>query len=240
MQLSPTFFIEDPVDLEHKQYVLLGFLQKVEKMFKENDVTLLDEVKYHTKNVECFSNTRGMLEGRGFPELTDGQRKLHEGIRNLPDAHPDYKESLKICKWALKKLQEKSKEGGLIYKRVEGSLNMYFIGRELSQNTGHLMIRYLGSTIAEVYKMAYNPDKKEVTFKSVGNYQMPGKKDFGDVKVEVLAKEKKADDLFIAVEGQMSFNTKKTTLPVLKGLLITNVFEKRNTGTDLTNWKFGT
>jgi len=239
MLLSPTFFLEEPCDLEHKQYVLLAFLQKIEKMYKENDITLLDEVRYHTKNVECFSNTRGMLEGRGFPELSNKDKKLHEAIRNLPDSHPDYKESLKICKWALKKLQEKSKEGGLIYKRVELSMKMYYIGRELNQNSGYLMLRYLGSTVAEVFKMNYNESRKEVTFKSVGNYSMPGKKDFGDVKVEVLDKEKKADDLFIAVEGQMSFNTKKTTLPVLKGLLITNVFEKRS-GTELATWKFGT
>lgn len=233
MLLSPTFFCEDPIDLEHKQYVFLAAMQKLEKMFKENDVTYYEEIRFHAKNVECFLNTRGMLEGRGFPVLTDDQKRLHEIARNLPDADPLYQEALKICKWSLKRLQEKVKEGGIITKRVENSMTIYYIGKELQQSTGYLLLRYVGSSIAEVYRMTYNKEKRDVTFRSMGTYEMPGKKDFGDVKLAVLADERKKDDLFVAAEGNLSFNTKKTTLPVLKNMLIVNVFEKKSNGTKL-------
>ena len=224
--LSNVFFLEQPIDLEHKQYILMAYFQKLEKMFKENDVTGLEEVRYHTKNVECFISTRGILEARGFP-LSKEQKKIHEASRNILDTDPEYNEATNICKWALKKLQEKSKEGGLIVKRVEGSLKMFFIGKEFTKSSGYLMIRYLGSHIAEVYKMTYDEKTRSVSFRHLENYSMPGKKDFGDVKIEILEKEQKVDDLFVAVEGQLAFNTKKTILPVLKTLLVTNVSEKK-------------
>ncbi len=108
---------------------------------------------------------------------------------------------MKIAKWALKKLQEKVKEGGIIHKRVEGSLKMYFIGKDSTKNSGYLMIRYFGSSTAEVFKMSYDERTRQVSFAPLKNYSMPGKKDFGDVKILVLDDEKKADDLFVAVGG---------------------------------------
>lgn len=237
MILSPVWFLEKQIDLEYQQYVLLGFLQKIEKMFKENDITLLEEVKYHSKNIECYINTRALLTMKGFPEPTEKHRKLHKQITSLPDSDVQYQEAVKICKWSLKKLQEKVKEGGVIHKRVEGSLKMYFIGKETLRTSGYLMIRYMGSSVCEVHRMIYDERTKTVVIKHLKNYSMPGKKDFGDVKIQVLEDEKKMDDLFVAVEGQLSYNTKKTTIPVLKSLLITNVFDKRSGSPPALSWK---
>lgn len=48
LKLSNNWFLEDPLDIEHKQYILLSYLNNIRKEFKDNKLyPFLAELVYH-------------------------------------------------------------------------------------------------------------------------------------------------------------------------------------------------
>jgi hypothetical protein len=231
MNLSPIWFIEKPIDFEHKQYVLLAYLQKVEKGFKANNLAdFLYETRYHSKNIECFLTIRSLLELRDVPGPTDEQREYFKTVAAKPDDNPDLMEAIKISKWSIKKLQDTIKTGSEVFKKIESNLKMYCIGKPMDKNTGYLLLRYAGSPVFECYKFIYDPTFKDVTFTLHQYYDMPTKSDFIDVKLKVLEEEYKANDLFVAVESDISYDTRKSVFPVLNHLFASKIYNKNILG----------
>ena len=224
--------MEKPIDFEHKQYVLLDYLQRVEKGFKQyNLADFLYEARYHSKNMECFITIRSLLELRDIPSPTEEQREYFKSVTNKPDNDPDLLETIKIAKWSIKKLQDVIKRGGEIFKKIESSLVCYTIGRpDADKNTGYLIVRYAGSPVFEVYKYIYDYTFKDVTFSLFKYYDMPTMADFMDVRDKVLLDENKSDDLFIAVESNLSFDTKKSVFPVLNHVFSTKIYNRNILG----------
>lgn len=231
MLLSPIWFVSQPIDFEHKQYILLDYLQKVEKGFRSNNLAdFLYETRYHSKNIECFLTIRSLLELRDVPGPTEEQREYFKAVASKPDDNPDLMEAIKIAKWSIKKLQDSIKTGGEIFKKVESHLKMYCIGKPVDKNTGYLLVRYAGAPVFECYKFIYDSTFKDVTFTLFKYYDMPGKSDFIDVKIKVLDEEYKANDMFVAVESDISYDTKKSVFPVLNHLFATKIYNKNILG----------
>jgi hypothetical protein len=231
MLLSPTFFLDDPLDFEYKQYILLDYLQKVDKGFKAlNLADFLYEVRFHSRNIECFLTVKSLLELKNIPEPTQAQHEQFKKITSLPDDHIDLVEAIKTAKWSFKKLQTAVKAGSEAFKRIESNINLYYVGKPQDKNEGYLLVRYAGSPVFECYKFMYDPIFKDVTFTLYKYYDMPGKSDFGDVKNKVLKDENKADDMFIAVESILSYDTRKSLFPVLDYMFATTVYKKNVLG----------
>src|ERR1035437_1339661 len=126
MMLSPIWYMSHPIDFEMKQYILLDYLQKVERGFRANNLAdFLHEARFHSKGIECFLTIRSLLELRDFPAPTDEQREYFKMITGKPDDDPKLMEAVKIGKWALTKLQDVVKTGSEIFKKIEGSIKMY-------------------------------------------------------------------------------------------------------------------
>lgn len=245
MNLSILWWIEPPHDLEHKQYLCLGYIQKVEKGLKLNNLQdFFYELKYHSKNIECFLTIRSMLELRGIPSPTDEQREYFNKILAVPDDNKDLKEIIKICKWSSKKLLELTTHSNEVFKKIESNINMYklihkkiagvqikpsFIS-EIHKNTGYLILRYSGSPVFECYKFIYDSVYKDTTFVLYKYYDMPMKADFLDVKMKVLEEDFKDDDMFIAVESELSYDTKKSLFPVLNQLFASKIYNRNILG----------
>jgi len=234
MKLSPIWFLESPIDFEHKQYILMDYLQKVERGFKRNNLAdYLQETRYHSKNIECFLTIRSLLELRDVPSPTDEQREYFKKVASQPDNNPDLMEAIKIAKWSLKKLQESIKQGGEVFKKIESHIKLYYIGKTLDKSTGYLLLRYAGSPVFECYKFIYDSTFKDVTFSLHKYYDMPTKADFTDVKIKVLEEENKSDDLFVAVESDLSYDTKKSVFPVLNHLFASKIYNRNILGLSL-------
>jgi hypothetical protein len=69
--LSPSWFIESPIDFEHKQYVLFGYLQKVDLSFAEKQ---LSPWLLHTEKV--VTEMRGSWKKLEEAELLLAKRNL--------------------------------------------------------------------------------------------------------------------------------------------------------------------
>lgn len=231
MLLSSIYFCSQPIDYEHKQYLLLAFVQKVKKGFAVNNLAdFLYETRYHLKNIECFLTIRSLLELRDVPGPTEKEKEYFKEITSKPDDDKDMVEILKIANWSLKILQDTINEGVDIFSKIESNIRMYFIGKTMSKNTGYLIVRYAGSPVFESYKFKYDPSMQEVSFELFKYYDMPIKSDFGHVKEEILKDEDLQDDLFVAVESDKSYDTKKSIFPVLNKMFPTKIYSKNVLG----------
>jgi hypothetical protein len=202
----------------------------VERGFKSNELNLLHETRFYAKSIECFLTIRSLLELRDFPSPTDEQREYFKMIVSKPDNDPSLMEAVKIAKWSLAKLQESVKHGSEVFKKIEMSIRMYIIGKAISKNTGYLVVRYAGSPVFECYKFIFDPSFKNVTFSFHQYYDMHVKADFLDVKNQILIEENKADDLFIAVESNLSYDTRKTVFPILNHLFAAKIYNRNVLG----------
>jgi hypothetical protein len=72
-KLAPYWFLETPIDEEHKRYVLLAYLKGLEKDLKgENKINKLRELNSILRNVKCYEDT-GDFFPRTLSEMTESQ-----------------------------------------------------------------------------------------------------------------------------------------------------------------------
>jgi hypothetical protein len=222
--LSATWFLEK-TDFEYNQYVLLAYIQKVKEEFRQYKLEhFLNEVKYHAKNVECFSTTRQILETKERP-LSEEQLALAKEMLSLPDSDPRNAEMMNTAKWATKELQKVLKQGSAIWRKIESDLNVFYVEKIVDRYSGYLVIRYVGSPIVEIFKMEYKPRSQEVSFKLVG-YRESVNNDLSDISKDLITESGEPEAMIIEVTSEKAYNTKEAVLPILKNLLATKVFNK--------------
>lgn len=218
--LTPIWFMEEPIDLEHKQYLILGFIKKANDNFKADIIDpYLFDVKYHMGNLECFITTRCLLPPKGR-EINDMEDERLKWFDKLSEESKEVKEIMEIAKWAHKKLQASYKKGAESWKTIEASLKMFFIGDiPTTIEKGYIFIRYGGSSIVEVWEFYYDNKKKSLDIKLHSYKDMGGKSDYGDVKFELGIESEMISPAFIGIESSRIFDTKKSVLPVVKTII---------------------
>ncbi len=224
-KLSCSWFCTPPLDYEHKQYVLLDYVQKIKNGFKSKDLkNYYKELQYHYKNLECFLTVRNLLNTKDISP-NKKERKLFDDICSLPDTDERLKTTIEVAKWAQEQLKEPIKDGAELIRLIESNLIMYYVGRNFPvKNNGYILIRYAGSDVFECFKFLYDSAFKDTSFEFLNYYELPITADFRDVKNKVLEQEGKIDDIFIAVESNISFDTKNSLLPVLSEIFPSKVF----------------
>jgi len=232
--LTQTWFLKPPFDLEHKQYVLLAYIRDADTDFSANKLSpYFDDVRAQLKNVECYSSIRGLLKREG-EDFTKADIKNIEYIANLPDSHPDRKEVDKIVKWSLDKLKDLQRRGSDVWKHIENSLAMSFIGHKPRRvKGGYMFIRYPGSWIVETYK--FWTEKDQVVSEFIGLDENKAT-NYSDVIERYSGVHE--DFAYIAVEPTKPFNTKDGLLPVVHQVIKSKVITKTSSSKeDSEKWR---
>src|SRR3990172_8098954 len=128
IELNSTWFLHNNPDFEREQYTLFAFLQKIDLDFKRDRIDpALFDVKYHLTNIECFLTTKRLIS-RKKKELSDEEIGRLKWFDQLQDSSKEMREINSIVKYAFKKLQEKYKDGAKVWKNIESSIKMFYIG----------------------------------------------------------------------------------------------------------------
>ena len=115
--LKLTWWMEDPIDYEYKQYILLDYLQKIERHFYNRDFSpyllhtekLYEEMAISLEYIETFekSITRSELafnkSGLGW-------------VEEKPPSIDEVEEMKSILRFSVKKLKEKVQVGKELWK----------------------------------------------------------------------------------------------------------------------------
>lgn len=218
-ELSPVWFMKKPIDLEHKQYVLMAYMQEVSKSFDNEEIEpYFDAVRAHVKNLETFLTIRGILK-TNQTEFTEEDTADMEYVMQLPDNHPDMQEIYQIVKWSVKKLKDLQKRGTDIWKYVESVLSMSYIGnRPKKISKGFMFVRYPGSYIVETFR--FSKDKSGVKLDFIG-YDDNKMENYSDVLKKYL--DASEQSVYVVVEPSRYVNTSTSLLPVVKQVLKTKV-----------------
>lgn len=220
--LTPTWFLRAPFDLEHKQYVLLAYIRDANEAFDSNKIVpYFEDVRAQLKNMECYSSVRGILTGTAY-ELNKTDKINMDYISRLPDNAPDRVEVDKIVKWSIGQLRTLQGRGNDIWKFIEGSLSMSFVGtKPRLVKGGYMFIRYPGSWIVETYK--FWQEKDQVMSEFIG-YDENKLATYNDVLKKYTGVHE--DYAYVVVEPTKAFDTKSGLLPVVHTVLKNKVISR--------------
>ena len=123
--LSPVWFLKSPIDAEQKHYILLAFLQEVNKEIKINNVyspikrifSLIKELDYFIKS--------DSLDGFKKLSLTEDDKLIIDFYSKNLISKEDRKELDSIAKSALKILYRYADMGINLWKDIESRIKMY-------------------------------------------------------------------------------------------------------------------
>ncbi len=142
--LNANWFVEVPIDFEHKQYQLLAYLQQINAHFNRTQLyPNLNDLIFHYNNLKKFKKDKKMLE-TSFPvrlsHMDAAAVKLtYEKIVN-DDAM--MQEIEQIINYATHKIKPAIKEGQEIHDFVERHLSISEVGmRPLYPFHGYLLLR---------------------------------------------------------------------------------------------------
>ena len=137
-RLSPVWFLRSPIDVEHKYYILLDFLQSVNLEIKSNKVyspikrifSIIKELEHFKRSGSIFISDYSLLdeEDQGilkrFPEiLIEEEKELDQIIQN-----------------SLRVLYKYADLGVNLWKKIEGSIKMFNLEVPESQKDSGITI----------------------------------------------------------------------------------------------------
>jgi hypothetical protein len=158
-QLSENWLTDGWIDFEYKKYMLLAYLQEVEKQFKEVKLypPLADLIK-HYSNLDTLHQQKNSLK-TAFPKTVnkaDFQKLKLEYQQNHVDD-----ESMKILdeiiEFAMPKIKSQIEEGRCIYDFLEENLKIETIGLSpLYQKEGYAFLTLEKSNDVYIYRYKIN------------------------------------------------------------------------------------
>ena len=208
MKMITLWFINKTPDFEREQWTLLAYLRDAENDLAKNKLEpFYSDIKRRIQDIECFLTTRTVIS-----KLNKKERELLYDFGERDDDCTDNKEVYAIAKWGLLKLQDIRREYQHVWRHVESSFNMFYIGDKPTDkiDKGIMLIRYAGSPITEVYKFW---KENEIMMK----YIEYSDEDYGEIKKRLEVDH--PEEVFIIAESLVAFDTITTAMPFLADML---------------------
>ena len=115
--LNLTWWMDDPIDYEYKQYILLDYLQKIERYFYDRDFSpyLLYTEKLYEEMALCLEFIEAFEESITTSEIVFTKSGLG-WKENIPPTIDELEEMKKILRFSVPKLKEKVELGKQLWK----------------------------------------------------------------------------------------------------------------------------
>src|SRR6195952_952505 len=123
--LGINWFIEGSIDFEYKKYILLDYLQEINRYFDKSKLyPNLTDLIFHYNNLLFFKKNKSMLQ-QSFPQrLTQADiAAVKLTYQKIVDDDSSMREIELIIFFALQKMDPAIQTGKEIYDFVESSLN---------------------------------------------------------------------------------------------------------------------
>lgn len=176
MRLPLDWILQEPIDMEHKEYVLLDYITKIDKELEEFRLyPTFQELSLHLANLRSITDNLKKLNLKKYPEEIDDEILL-ENIKytNLTGfSNEDLKEIVKISKNANEKLKDFFLISKSIWSIVFDSVSIKQENKTLkitekNYKKGYLYFEYDNEKYLYSYnikKISKNFEEKKCTFK---------------------------------------------------------------------------
>lgn len=142
--LNADWFVEIPLDFEHKKYQLLAYLKEINYHFHKTKLyPNLNDLVFHYNNLQKFKKDKTTLQDSFPVRLTNTDTEsIKLTYEKLVKDDEMMKEIERIIGYALGKFDKALKEGKEIYDFVESRLTIEAIGvMPLYPYSGYLLLR---------------------------------------------------------------------------------------------------
>ena len=160
-QLSKNWLTESHIDLEYKQYILLAYLEDVDKNFQEKQLyPALSDLIEHYRNLKLFKDNAGQLY-QAFQERLEGidLQNFQLIYQKVVQNDSLMAELAQIVDYSMPMFEEHLEKGKEIYEYVEQHLNIEPVGLiPLKPDSGYIILHVHQGGDPRVY--AYSTYRK--------------------------------------------------------------------------------
>jgi hypothetical protein len=234
--LSETWFADGYIDFELKKYMLLAYLQEVNKYFNENKLyPQLADVIFHYNNIVAFRENKKFLQEQFPKKLTGIQlQKLQLLYEQMIEDDELMRELEDIIQYAAKKMHGTITSGTEIYEFVEDKLTISPIGIiPLEQSEGYFFLSESTSRDTRVYYYRLSIfEKHDEKYRSIrtdyiNSWYRSLVNTYENIKSELIRNRIMLPNPAVyAIESELTYPIEETLLPIAKRYLVRYITEK--------------
>ena len=228
--LSETWFADGYIDFELKKYVLLAYLQEVNKGFHENKLyPQLADIIFHYNNLVAFRENKKYLQEQ-FPKKLTGiqMEKLQVLYEQIIEDDELMQELEDIIHYSAGEMKSAISNGSQIYEFVEDKLTIFPVGLvPLDTNEGYFFLSEGSFRTTFVYQYRLSIfEKHDEKFRAirteyVNEWQRSIVNTYENIKAELLRiKRDLPNPAVYSIETDLNFPLAETLLPVAKRSLV--------------------
>jgi hypothetical protein len=169
VNLNSTWFVDSPLDFEHKKWTLLAYIQNIHKNFGEKIIfPYLDDVRFHLSNLEKWQATRELIIKKELKGIDWENLTL---IYDIPECSPEMNELQKIIDWSYPRLQKMDKLGRILWSEIENGLEIEYRGIWFNnEREGNIVLQT--PILTNEYKYTISPiiSNNQITFTKIETY----------------------------------------------------------------------
>jgi hypothetical protein len=224
--IKVTWFLDQPIDNEHKQYILLDFLKSVNKEIEK------DNIYYPIKKIfTLIKDLKVMdliLEGKSLAPEEIGKREkiISDSYQELGLSEDENIELKEIVEVSLGCLYRYAELGTSLWKNVEKRINTFsFSGENQSKDFGILILRNMASD--EVHTYWWSRYKSSITSSGILMKRVNLLNSYFSLSYEFIVHEmlqnlgmKALNPQVTVMEISEDFNVESNVLKVAKELFI--------------------
>lgn len=228
--LSVNWFIEGSVDFEHKKYLILSYLQDINRHFNKSRLyPNLSDLLFHYNNLLAFKNNKSTIQNAFPARLTqadlDAVKLTYEKMVKDDSLMQEIE---RIISYSLGKIDPAIREGKEIYDFVESRLNISPVGVvPLVPYHGYLLLRNGDDKNNRVYEYQITIFERQhdkyrgINTMYVDDYYLNFINTPESIKIDLISRRKHLPNPAVyQVESDIAFPFEQTLLPVAKQSLV--------------------
>ncbi|HVB03875.1 MAG TPA: hypothetical protein VNE41_09160 [Chitinophagaceae bacterium] len=228
--LSETWFVDGPIDFEHKKYKLLAYLQDINGFFNQNKLyPQLSDLVFHYNNLIAFRENKQVLQ-QFFPKRlsTVKMEKLQLIYQQMIEDDQLMQELWEIIQFSVRTMNETIKQGTEIYDWIETRMNISPVGLiPLHNKEGYMFLRSGMSGETRVYQyritIFHRHDEKYCGIHTdfVTHYQYSLANTYEALKADLIRHRTELPNPAVySIDINLTFPVEETLLPVARRSLV--------------------
>jgi hypothetical protein len=235
--LSPDWIIQQPIDFEHKKYILLSFLKKCEEKFNQGEIyPYFIELSLHFANAHVFEKENKILYTDKIFKSADDELLINElKSVKIPDFSPNENlELIKINKYFGLRIHEYFSVAKSIWTLAFESCNLQFKRNKSNGESDKGFVIYKDTFNKKTYIWEYSIENEikaidnRCTFKLILNSDVDIKSPLRTIKKYTSFDNEIIDSLpIVEMFSTQNFPVENTLAPIFKRRLMNFIFQSK-------------
>jgi hypothetical protein len=232
-KLSKDWLTQGLIDFEYKKYLLMGYLQTVQKSFDRTELyPFMSDLVFHYRNLVSIKENKSLIR-ESFPKeiSIEDFKRLELSYRKLIDDDAIMSELESIIEFALPQLSDSLKDGSVIYDYVESQCEISPIGvTPLYAKEGYLFVSQPPEkeTILYRYQVSIFGDSQEqlrsLNTQYIDTIEKNTVNTYEQLKLSLIKRFKDLPNpATYLILSKMKFPFTETLMPVAKRLFVKHI-----------------